>query len=912
MSQPQSTRYYGGDASDLGHVRLLSQRTFRDLVDQVLNMAVTLNVTREQYASMDKQQRMAAKRVPYVVPCTFDGATSPRLLEHARAISLLCLDVDDPRQAAPFLSSPEVVAEQLMPFSFAVHTTASSTPEAPRVRVLVDAAALPVDRYADAVTDIARRLGLPDTTRESRVPVQPMYLPTLFRLDTQRHPLLITETSGRPYDVRDLPAPDGLDVPPAGTPRSASPDGDDTDLDLLRNPVDNVTLADVAAALQHLDPDCVYAEWLDVAAALRHQFPSEPTATQAYELFDEWSSGGSKYVSTDDTGAKWHSLRPTPRGRAPITIRTVLMRARASGWNTDSVHERLARALMERIRAYPDATLDHLLREGVDWIAATPLLTKSEEDAALNEIVRRLSRASASAKQAMSAYRAALKAHPAAVRKAQRNGEPVPAAPVEPQGVNDGIKISTAALRKDLRMRKSLMGADRERKEQVPDWARGMCYVAHVNQFFRQSTGEILSPEALDRAYGAKLLPSEEQLREAGDTSLGTRSQPILAPQDYLLNVVQIPRVYDYQYDPGQPNDVFITYEGKQYVNTYVRNYPEPDPLRCEEAGAIITEHLERQIEDPSYRASFIQFLAHLVQRPGQKIRWAVLLQGAEGCGKSFWSEMEACVLGPGHVRPITGTAIRGDWNEWATGTQLVALEEVRVAGQNRHEVMNKLKDLVTNTTVNINQKMRDSRVVPNRTNYLLFTNYHDALAVTSNDRRYLVLKCRQQTKEQVAAMGGRPYFARLFGLLRDNPGGVRAWLEQVPIDADFPTDGPAPLTRFMEDLVRDSASEPVTQLRELLEDEPNPLVRRDVLSSVVLGQLLNAAGSSGQRISTQYVAAMLRDEGYVSLGRRTLQGGAKHTIWARADDERSHNALRAEFIRRAEAADPEALTELL
>lgn len=867
MSQPQSARYYGGDASDLGHVRLLSQRTFRDLVDQVLNMAVTLNVTREQYASMDKQQRMAAKRVPYVVPCTFDGATSPRLLEHARAISLLCLDVDDPRQAAPFLSSPEVVAEQLMPFSFAVHTTASSTPEAPRVRVLVDAAALPVDRYADAVTDIARRLGLPDTTRESRVPVQPMYLPTLFRADTQRHPLLITETSGRPYEVRDLPAADRLDVPLAGTQRSAPSDGDDEDLDLLRNPVDGVTLADVAAALKHLDPDCVYGDWLDVAAALRHQFPREPEATLAYELFDEWSSAGTKYVSTEDTGAKWRSLRPTPRGRAPMTIRTVLMRSRAAGWNADAVHERLFSTVRLRIRTYPEAQAEHLMHEGVAWIAATPLLSKSEEEALLQEIVRRLSAAK--------------------------------------------IKVGLTSLRKDLRMQKSAIDAVKERKEQVPDWARGMCYVAHVHQFFRQSTGEILSPEALNCAYGVKLLPSEEQLREAGDTSLGTRSQPILAPQDYLLNVVQIPRVYDYQYDPGQPNDVFVTYEGKQYVNTYVRNYPEPDPLRCEEAGAIITEHLERQIEDPSYRASFIQFLAHLVQRPGQKIRWAVLLQGAEGCGKSFWSEMESCVLGPGHVRPITGTAIRGDWNEWATGTQLVTLEEVRVAGQNRHEVMNKLKDLVTNTTVNINQKMRDSRVVPNRTNYLLFTNYHDALAVTSNDRRYLVLKCRQQTKEQVAAMGGRPYFARLFGLLRDNPGGVRAWLEQVPIAPDFPTDGPAPLTRFMEDLVRDSASEPVTQLRELLEDEPNPLVRRDVLSSVVLCQLLNAAGS-GQRVSTQYVAAMLRDEGYVSLGRRTLQGGAKHTIWARADDPRSHAELREVFAERAAAADPESLAELL
>ncbi len=51
MSKPA---FFGGDATDLGHVRRLPQTSFRELVDQVLNLAVPLNVTREQYLAMPK------------------------------------------------------------------------------------------------------------------------------------------------------------------------------------------------------------------------------------------------------------------------------------------------------------------------------------------------------------------------------------------------------------------------------------------------------------------------------------------------------------------------------------------------------------------------------------------------------------------------------------------------------------------------------------------------------------------------------------------------------------------------------------------------------------------------------------------------------------------------------------------
>ena len=850
--------FFGGDASDLGHVRRLPQASFRDLVDQVLNLAAPLNVTREQYLALPKHERQRAKRVPYVVPCTFAASPSQRLLELAGPACLLCLDVDDARQAAPFLSSPEVVAEQLMPFNFATHTTASSTPEAPRVRLLVEADGVPAENYADAVRDLARRLGLPPPNRESLLAHQPMYLPTLFKGE-EGHPLLWSEVGGRAYRPSDLELLDGDAAP--------SPRGDgasDDDLDFLRNPVDEVTLRDVAAALSALDPDCSYAEWLDVAAALRHQFPGDD-AEQAYALFDEWSAQGTKYVGAEDTRAKWDSLRPQPRGRAPVTIRSVLKRAKDAGWSAKATQEKLFAAVRTRIKTYPDGEVERLLHEGIDWIAATPLLTKSEEEILLQDVLRRLSAAK--------------------------------------------MKVSLSSLRKDLRAHKAAADAKREAKERVPVWAKGLCYVAHVNQFFRPATGELLSPEALDRSYGNKLLPSEEQLKEAGDHSIGNRSQPVVRPQDFLLNITQVPVVYDYLYEPQQPNDAFLHVDGRAYVNTYLRNYPEPAPEEAEEAGLAYERHLEVLIREPEYRDIVRWFTAHVVQRPGVKIRWAVLLQGAQGCGKTVLADVVAACLGPGHVKPIDGHALGSGWNEWAYGTQLVALEEVRVAGQNRHEVMNALKPLITNDTVNINQKHRDSRPVPNRANFILFTNHHDALTVSNDDRRYCIIKSPMQTKAQVRTLGGRDYFGPLYAVLKQKAAGLRHYLEHVKIPEDFPTDGPAPDTVYMEQLVRDAASEPLAVLREVIKDDDNPHVRADVLSSVVLGQILNT--SCRDRVSTQHLGSMLRDEGYDSMGRHTV-AGQKHTLWRRVDGPGTGEELLERFRLRAEAADPAGLEDLL
>lgn len=833
----QTSQFFGGDAADLGTVHRLAPTNFKEFVDQLLNVAVPLNLTRKEFSALPKEDRQRVKRVPYVVPCIFADSPSRRVYENATGVALVCIDIDDPGQAAPYVNNPEVIAGQLTPFNFAVHTTASSTPEKPRMRVFVQAASLPLDRYHDAVRDIAGRIGLPNVNKESLVAVQPMYRPVLFR-DEATHPLIISETGGRAYTLRDLEATDAAPSP-AQTQRANS-NGGGVDsvfdaLEYLRPPVSSITLADAKAALRFLDPDCTYPEWLEVAAALRHQFSGEEES-DAYEVFDTWSEGGTKYTSGEDTAAKWKSLRPNPAGRVPITIRTLLQRAVVGGWDSGRVKAKCYASTLAWIKEHAGEDASGLLQSGVKQVAATPLLTSSEEEGLLQELAHALK--------------------------------------------SSNMKVSLTSLRKDLRrMRQAARVKDKD-KNRIPEWAKGMCYVSHTNIFLRPSVSEQLSPESLDRNYGNNLLPSEEELRESGDSSMCARGRPTIRPQDYLLNIVGIPRAYDTLYEPQQFNDTFIVKGGKVYVNLYSRTHPEPDVLRMAEAGEIFLEHIRNLIAEPEYATLLVDFMAYIVQNPGAKIRWAVLLQGAQGCGKTALSEVMKAVVGGEHVMQVDNEAIRGQWNDWAYGHQLVVLEEVRVAGQNRHDIMNRLKPLISNDQVCINQRHRDSRNVDNIANYMLFTNHHDALALSSGDRRYFVLKSRMQTRESVEALGPQ-YFSRLFAMLRDNAAGLRAWFEHYQISPGFCPDGHAPDTTYRREMVTEASGDLSVAMHEVIEDSVHPLVASDLLSSTVLTQLILERGE-GVACSSQQLARLLREEGWLRVGRNRI-GDSRHQIWVNA-----------------------------
>lgn len=833
-------RYFQGDTLN-GLMRPAPASNFKDLVDRLLSVPVPLNLTRAAYNALTPKERDKAKQVPFLTPARYLTKRSKRRTECAEACSLLFLDIDPPKSntgtppARIILDNLDVVEEQLAPWSFAIYHTASSTTDTPRLRVVVDAD-VPLDRYEDAVKTVAQALGLPRVTTESLVPVQAMYLPSLFSDEDpeEYQPLIASFVTGKRFHVLDISTSDVITERKSRT-TVHSADGSSSDpLDFLRNPMDGITDDMVREMLECIDPDVEYREWLDVAAALRHQYVDDPET--GFLLFDQWSAKGTKYAGPEETQAKWASFKSSPNGRVPVTLRSVMHRASLGGWDNGKVKQTQFEQTQQWLMQATD--LSSLLSEGLNRVAATPMLSQSEEEgllAILSKSSKRL-----------------------------------------------GVPVAIPALRRDLQAMREAAAKEKSpdnHKQNVPAWVRGCCYVSITEQIFRHSTGEKWTLASWDSVYSKRLLPTEEQLeRMKIDINMSTLSKPLILPRQFALNLIKIPAVCDYTYDPTSPNDIFVIDEGKAYVNTYRRCHPQPIEADAEEAGALFDGHLRVLIKEPEYRRILMNWLAYLVQVPGGKIRWSPLIQGAEGCGKTFLADTMSVVLGKPHVKPISGAQIFSGYTEWATGYQLIVLEEVRISGVNRHEVMNVLKPLVSNTEVSINQKYRDSRSLPNRTNYMLLTNHRDSLALNQESRRYFVLQSAIQAKSQVEKLKAADHFDILYDMLATKAGGLRAYFENWVIDDDFMPNASAPGTIYLDQLIEESANETTGTVRRLINEGDNPLVQHDLLSSKVLLEMLH--DSEGLRkVTAQHLSSILREEGYVQIT-RTLINEERHYLW--------------------------------
>jgi Primase C terminal 2 (PriCT-2)/Family of unknown function (DUF5906) len=834
---PTSPRYFIG-TSVHGPVKASTARNFREVVD-ALRILAPLDISRASFLALNKKERNEKKQVPFLVPATFDQSPSKRTYQHAVHCNLIFLDLDEGSDgkcaAAPFYNHPESLSLALAGFNYAAHTTASSTPEKPRMRIILDADEIPVERYPDAVATVARMLGLPSLTTESRVAVQPMYAPVNFSDSSEEdHPLIAWCIDGRAFKVSDITGHSAeYKNGKNGTSNGAAPSVDG--LEFLRAPIPEITIAVAKEALSHIEPDCSYFEWLETAAALKHQF-SHSKPEEAYTLFDEWSAQGSKYDSAEETRAKWDSLRPTPIGRCPVTIRTLLHRAVVGGWNDGTIKQSCFNEVVRWMEEV--GTFTELIDRSVSKILACPLLSATQEDLLVNEVCK-------NAKKRFS------------------------------------FSISPTAIRKDIARLKAQTKAQQAPTEKAkePLWAKGVCYVSATQDFYRHRTGEKYKAESFNASYSRWLLPTEQSLKEAGiPVTPATLSRAIVNPTEYALNHLKIPVLFDYAYDPSRPTEIFFTYQGRKFVNTYNPTYPELDPKGAPEAGALLQSHLTNLITEPEYRRVLTDFMAFMVQSPGRKIRWAVLIQGVEGCGKTFLAELMKAVLGKEHVKTIDGAAIKGNWNEWAFGHQLVVLEEVRVSGTNKFEVMNTLKPLITNEDISMNERFRNNRNVLNISNYMMFTNHQTPLALSPGDRRYFVIKSPLQAKQQVAALGEN-YFPQLFALLRDHPGALRSYLSDWEISPEFRADGHAPRTKYVEELIHDSASDLTATARRIIKEGDFPLIQFDIVSSKALYEALTI--EEGVHCTVQQLAHVLRDEGYHQDGRHLLND-ERHYLWVR------------------------------
>ncbi|MCZ8170585.1 MAG: AAA family ATPase, partial [Brevundimonas sp.] len=90
-----------------------------------------------------------------------------------------------------------------------------------------------------------------------------------------------------------------------------------------REPKLGLSIGEMEALLQHLDPSMGREPWLRIGMALKHETDG---GEDGFELWDEWSSGGDTYPGTEGLRYQWESFRAAP-GKRLVTMATVIKMA---------------------------------------------------------------------------------------------------------------------------------------------------------------------------------------------------------------------------------------------------------------------------------------------------------------------------------------------------------------------------------------------------------------------------------------------------------------------------------------------------------------------------------------------------------------------------------------------------------
>lgn len=366
--------------------------------------------------------------------------------------------------------------------------------------------------------------------------------------------------------------------------------------------------------------------------------------------------------------------------------------------------------------------------------------------------------------------------------------------------------------------------------------------------------GELLKPEQFKVAFGGFTFAldtmNEKTTRSAWEAF--TESQ-----------AVKFPRADRICFRPDRPAAEIVEEEGLTLVNKW---WPIETPRQRADVQRF-TQHVEKMLPQSVDRSILYAYMAALVQYPGFKFQWCPVLQGVEGNGKTVIISCIAEAVGHRYTHLPNAKEI-GDggtkFNAWIEGKLFIGMEEIYVG--DRREVMDALKPLITNSRIEIQYKGMDQVTGDNRANFIMCTNHKDAVIKSRNDRRYAIMYCAQQSKEDLDrdGMSGR-YFPELYEWLRN--GGYAAVNDflrtyQIPDELN-PARGcqRAPTTSSTAEAIAISVGPVEQEIIEAIE-QGKPGFANGWVSSIMLDALLVKIGAA-KRIAPSKRRDLMSSLGY-------------------------------------------------
>lgn len=605
------------------------------------------------------------------------------------------------------------------------------------------------------------------------------------------------------------------------TTRTDDMDENDRALMAFKAPLTEMSAEKMREVLKWVPDFATYEGWLEVGMALHHQFSGDE---EGLELWDEWSQQSDDY-DYDELVFKWNSFKDE-MGRNIKTAATLLHKAREHKREHD-------KADFEQALAAVKACNDEVELMGS---LATKLGQKLQHELHVDVLA---------------------------------------------QTIQERVKELTGKrVRTDV-VRKAVMAGFRQSYDWqvLPSWCENVVYIEPEERFYLLNEKVALS----ERAFNAR---NDRYLLSAKDRS-SMNASPDQHAAALALNVYQIQTVRGYVYLPGASK--IIEYKGAPHINLFDENELAelPDELTKDDKRAIkaVELHFERMFPDKREREILLSFLSYTVSRLDRRVRWATVIYGAEGGGKTFIAEMMMAVLGVNNVSPVSARVLEDKFTGMFEGKKLLAFEETRIHGTSRYAVMDAIKPFITNDVIDIRRMHRDPYTIPNVTNVMLLTNHGDALPIGEESRRYFVATTLLRTKaDRIKFNESFPtHFDDIYAAISKHPGAIRQWLETLPLHREFRPNGDAPMTTSRERMSEQAHGDE--------SDSAEAIMEKAALDgeAFITGALLNVtqfrdyAANEGMLLPASYpkLSAMLTSMGFVYMGRARVEG-VQSRFWSR------------------------------
>lgn len=292
--------------------------------------------------------------------------------------------------------------------------------------------------------------------------------------------------------------------------------------------------------------------------------------------------------------------------------------------------------------------------------------------------------------------------------------------------------------------------------------------------------------------------------------------------------------------------------------------YRPPTIIRTPGDVAFWRDHLRALW--PAEQATHIErWLAHRVQRPGEKINHALVLGGKPGVGKDALLAPVRLAVGPWNFTEISPQAVLSAFNEFAQAVVLRISEAKDLGEFDRFAFYEATKTLIAAPpdTLRINPKFVKPYYVLNVVGVIIPTN-HMALGIyiPADDRRHYVA----WSHVEPAQFGG-DYFPRYFAAVDRNAGAVASHLAALDLRA-FNPKAPPPRTPAFHEIVAAYRATEHAEMLDVIEalGHPQALIVSDIIARASSRDMWQFHAFLTDRKNSRVVGARLHDCGYRRL----------------------------------------------